>query len=93
MKAPARQVVILYVPQLSVITDVAWLFYPSLSCHIWVFLAHLSYALEDEDDVFRTLAQYQRLAGNLGAVLLVDDDDETQLVLVSIPGVKAANKK
>lgn len=93
MKAPARDILIVYVPPLPVVTDLPWLFYPSLSCHLWVFLARLGYALEDEDEVFRTLAQYQRLACNLGAVLLVDDDDETQLVLVSVPGVKAAKEQ
>ena len=57
-----------------------------------MFLAHLGYAFEDEHEVFRTLAQYQRLACNLGAVHLVDDDDETQLVLVPAAGVKEAKK-
>ena len=57
-----------------------------------MFLAHLGYALEDEHEVFRTLAQYQRLACNLGAVLLVDDDDETHLVLVPVAGVTEAKE-
>ena len=57
-----------------------------------MFFAHLGYALEDEHEVFRTLAQYQRLACNLGAVLLVDDDDETHLVLVPVAGVTEAKE-
>ena len=74
-------------------TDLAWQFYRSLSCHLWVFRAHLGYALEDEHEIFRTLAQYQRLACYLGAVLLVVDDDEAQLVLVPVAGVKEAKER
>ena len=73
-------------------TDLAWQFCPSLSCHLWVFLALLGYALEDEHEVIRTLARYQRLACNLGSAFLVHDDAETQLVPVPVVGVKEAKE-